>query len=117
MTCVSPEARITPYCPGLWNQAQLQAWQHIVQAVHTQSDAKIGIQLGHAGRKGSTKSAWDGIDMPLESGNWPLVSASPLPYLPEISQTPTELDLAGMQKITDEFVEATRRATEAGFDV
>ncbi|AHG65283.1 bifunctional salicylyl-CoA 5-hydroxylase/oxidoreductase [Advenella mimigardefordensis] len=117
MTCVSPQARITPYCPGLWNQTQMQAWQHIVQAVHTQSDAKIGIQLGHAGRKGSTKAAWDGIDMPLESGNWPLVSASPLPYLPDVSQTPTALDPSGMQQITDEFVQATKRAAQAGFDV
>lgn len=117
MTCVAPEARITPYCPGLWNDTQTQAWKNIVQAVHTQSDAKIGIQLGHAGRKGSTKAAWEGIDMPLESGNWPLVSASPLPYLPDISQIPQALDRAGMQSITDAFVQATRRAAEAGFDV
>ncbi len=117
MTCVSPEARITPYCPGLWNEEQMQAWKGIVNAVHTQSDAKIGIQLGHAGRKGSTKAAWDGIDMPLEADNWPLVSASPLPYLPDISQVPQELDRAGMQQITEQFVQATRRAAEAGFDV
>lgn len=117
MTCVSPRARITPHCPGLWNDTQMQAWKNIVQAVHAQSDAKIGIQLGHAGRKGSTRAAWDGIDMPLDSGNWPLVSASPLPYLPDISQIPTALDAAGMQKITDEFVQATRRAAQAGFDV
>ncbi len=117
MTCVSPEARITPYCPGLWNDAQTQAWKDIVTAVHTQSDAKIGIQLGHAGRKGSTKAAWDGIDMPLEEGNWPLVSASPLPYLPEISQVPSALDQKGMQEITQQFVESTRRAADAGFDI
>ncbi len=117
MTCVSPEARITPYCPGLWNDAQTQAWKEIVTAVHTQSDAKIGIQLGHAGRKGSTKAAWDGIDMPLEEGNWPLVSASPLPYLPEISQVPTALDQKGMQEITQQFVDSTRRAADAGFDI
>ncbi len=117
MTCVSPEARITPYCPGLWNDAQTQAWKDIVTAVHTQSDAKIGIQLGHAGRKGSTKAAWDGIDMPLAEGNWPLVSASPLPYLPEISQVPTALDQKGMQEITQQFVESTRRAADAGFDI
>jgi len=117
MTCVSPQARITPHCPGLWNNTQLQAWQHIVQAVHTQSDAKIGIQLGHAGRKGSTKAAWDGIDMPLESGNWPLVSASSLPYLPDISQVPKALDAADMQHITEQFVQSTRLAAQAGFDV
>ena len=117
MTCVSPEARITPYCPGLWNDAQTQAWKEIVTAVHTQSDAKIGIQLGHAGRKGSTKAAWDGIDMPLEEGNWPLVSASPLPYLPAISQVPTALDQKGMQEITQQFVDSTRRAADAGFDI
>lgn len=117
MTCVSPEARITPHCPGLWNDTQMQAWQNIVLAVHTQSDAKIGIQLGHAGRKGSTRAAWDGIDIPLDVGNWPLVSPSPLPYLGGISQIPKQLDRAGMQHITDEFVQATHRAALAGFDV
>ncbi len=117
MTCISPEARITPYCPGLWNDSQQDAWKTIVQAVHAQSDAKIGIQLGHAGRKGSTKAAWDGIDMPLDSDNWPLVSASALPYLQGISQTPKALDKTEMQAIAGEFVEATRRAAVAGFDV
>lgn len=117
MTCVSPQARITPHCPGLWNATQLQAWQHIVQAVHAQSDAKIGIQLGHAGRKGSTKAAWDGIDMPLESDNWPLVSASALPYLPGISQVPKALDATDMQQITGQFVQSTQLAAKAGFDV
>ena len=83
MTCVSPDARITPGCPGLWNDRQRDAWKRIVDYVHTHTDAKIGMQLGHAGAKGSTNAPWDGdgADRPLPSGNWPLVSASAVPYL------------------------------------
>jgi anthraniloyl-CoA monooxygenase len=77
MTCVSADARITPWCPGLYAPEHTAAWRRIVAAVHAASDAKIGIQLGHAGAKGSTRAMWDGIDQPLEQGNWPLLSASP----------------------------------------
>jgi anthraniloyl-CoA monooxygenase len=75
MTCPSPDARITPACPGLWNTAQRDAWKRIVDFVHANSDAKIAMQLGHAGAKGSTRVPWEGEDLPLEAGNWPLISA------------------------------------------
>ena len=116
MTCVSPEARITPGCAGIWNGAQEKAWKRVVDFVHANSDSKIAIQLGHAGRKGSTKLAWELTDEPLASGNWPLVSASPLPYLPH-SQVPKEATRQDMQLIKRQFVAATRRAAKAGFDM
>lgn len=116
MTCVSPDARITPGCPGLWNDAQRDAWKRIVDFVHSGSDAKIAMQIGHAGRKGSTRLAWDGIDQPLDDGNWPLISASPLPYIEGVSQTPREMTRADMDRVKDDFVHAARRAAEAGFD-
>ena len=116
MTCPSPDARITPGCPGLWTDEQGAAFKRIVDFVHASSPAKIGMQLGHAGRKGSTQVGWQRMDHPLPEGNWPLVSASPLPYLPGVSQTPAELTRAGMDQIRDEFVAAARRAADAGFD-
>ncbi len=88
MTCVSPDARITPGCPGLWNDAQRDAWSRIAAFVHAETDAKIAMQLGHAGAKGSTCVPWaGGEDQPLATGNWPLVSASAQQYLAGISQT------------------------------
>ncbi|VVE82756.1 bifunctional salicylyl-CoA 5-hydroxylase/oxidoreductase [Pandoraea sputorum] len=116
MTCVSPDARITPGCPGLWNDEQRDAWKRIVDFVHSGSDAKIAMQIGHAGRKGSTRLAWDGIDLPLNDGNWPLISASPMPYIDGVSQTPREMTRADMDRVKDDFVQAARRAAEAGFD-
>jgi len=116
MTCVSPDARITPGCAGLWNDAQGQAWARIVDFVHGQSGAKMGIQLGHAGRKGSTQRGWEDADQPLAEGNWPLVSASAVPYAPR-SQLPREMTREDMQRITADFVAATRRAAAAGFDI
>lgn len=116
MTCVSPDARITPGCPGLWNDEQRDAWKRIVDFVHSGSDAKIAMQIGHAGRKGSTRLAWDGIDLPLNDGNWPLISASPMPYIDGVSQTPREMTRADMVRVKDDFVQAARRAAEAGFD-
>jgi anthraniloyl-CoA monooxygenase len=119
MTCPSPEARITLGCTGLWNDAQEMSWKRIVDFVHGQSGAKICMQLGHAGRKGSTQLGWERMDAPIADAarNWPLVSASPLPYFPGISQTPAELDEAGMAKIEAEFMQATERADRAGFDM
>jgi len=118
MTCPAPDARITDGCTGLWNEAQEQAWRHIVDFIHTNGDTKVCLQLGHAGRKGSTHTPMTGtMDMPKDSDNWPLVSASPLPYFPNVSQTPVELDRASMDRITREFVEATVRAERAGFDM
>lgn len=115
MTCVSPDARITPGCLGLWNDTQAAHWTRIVDFIHTHSNAKAGIQLGHAGRKGATKLAWEGIDQPLDTGAWPLLSASALPYLPH-SQRPKAMDRADMDRVTADFVAATRRAAAAGVD-
>lgn len=116
MTCVSPDARITPACPGLWNDAQGAAWQRIVEYVHTHSSARIAMQLGHAGPKGSTRVPWDGEDLPLPDGNWPLVSASPQQYLDGISQVARAMTRADMDRVLEDFVAAAHRAADAGFD-
>lgn len=116
MTCVSPEARITPGCPGLWNDEQTSAFKRIVEFVHGNTDACIGIQLGHAGRKGSTRVSWEGTDIPLPEGNWSLVSASAMPYIEGVSQVPQEMTRMQMDDVRGQFVAATRRAAEAGFD-
>ncbi|MFN4115062.1 MAG: bifunctional salicylyl-CoA 5-hydroxylase/oxidoreductase [Inhella sp.] len=116
MTCVSPDARITPGCPGLWNEAQQQAWARIVDWVHGHSDAKIGIQLGHAGAKGSTRREWDGGDLPLPEDNWDLISASPQQYLEGVSQVSRSMTRADMDRVRDDFVAATKRTAAAGFD-
>ena len=116
MTCPSADARITPGCAGLWNDAQRDAWKRIVDFVHTHSAAKMGLQLGHAGRKGSTQLGWQQADAPLAAGNWPLVSASALPWSAQ-SQVPRALTRADMDRITADFVAAARRGAEAGFDI
>jgi anthraniloyl-CoA monooxygenase len=116
MTCVSPDGRITPGCPGMWNDEQRQAFTRIVDFVHGNSDARIGIQLGHAGRKGSTQLGWQKIDHPLAEGNWPLLSASALPYIEGVSQTPRAMTRADMDEVRDNFVAAARRVGQAGFD-
>ena len=115
MVCTSADGRITPGCGGLWTDAQTLAWAKIVDFVHT-TPSKIGVQLGHAGRKGSTKLMWDGIDQPLPNGNWPLIAPSPLPYQ-SINQVPREMTRADMDAVKAEFVEATERAAAAGFDL
>jgi anthraniloyl-CoA monooxygenase len=116
MTCVSPDARITPGCLGLWNEEQVSAWKRIVDFVHTTTSAKFGLQLGHSGRKGSTRVAWEGIDQPLEEGNWPLISASALPYMAN-SQVPCAMTRADMDRVKADFVAATKRGIEVGFDI
>ena len=120
MTCPSADARITPGCAGLWNDAQADAWQRTVEFVHKNSPAKMGIQLGHAGRKGSTQVGWLAADQPLPdddaTGNWPLISASPIAY-GATSQVPAEMTLADMARVTADFVAATQRAARAGFDI
>ncbi len=118
MTCVSADARITPWCPGMYKPEHTAAWKRIVDYVHTHSDAKIALQLGHAGAKGSTRAMWDGIDLPLPdaAGNWPLVSASSQQYLPGVSQTARTATLDDMRRIEADFVRATVAVEQAGFD-
>ncbi|MDC8786064.1 bifunctional salicylyl-CoA 5-hydroxylase/oxidoreductase [Roseateles koreensis] len=116
MTCVSVDARITPGCPGLYTDEQGLAWARIVDFVHTHSSAKIAMQLGHAGAKGSTRPAWDGIDLPLETGNWSLMSASPQQYLDGVSQVSRAMGREDMDQVLADFRVAARRAAEAGFD-
>jgi anthraniloyl-CoA monooxygenase len=116
MTCPSPEARISPGCTGLWNEAQRDAFKRIVDFCHAQSAAKLCMQLGHSGRKGSTQLGWERMDYPLESGNWDLVAPSPLPYQP-YSQTPREITRDDMGRIRDEFVRSAGYANQAGFDM
>ncbi|MFL6708734.1 MAG: bifunctional salicylyl-CoA 5-hydroxylase/oxidoreductase [Massilia sp.] len=116
MTCVSADARITPGCPGMYAPEHTAAWRRIADFVHANSDAKIAIQLGHAGAKGSTRRAWDGTDQPLDEGNWPLVSASPQQYLAGVSQTAREASLDDLARIKADFVRATAEAAKAGFD-
>jgi len=113
MTCPSPEARISPGDTGLWNEAQRDAFKRIVDFCHANSKAKLCMQLGHSGRKGSTQLGWERMDHPLESGNWPVVSASPIPYYEGISQVPLELDRKGMEKIIADFVRSTKYADQA----
>jgi anthraniloyl-CoA monooxygenase len=117
MTCVSPNGRISPGCTGLWNETQRDAWRRITDFVHSHSQAKICLQLGHSGRKGSTQLGWEQADYPLPSGNWPLISASPLPYIEGVSQTPAEATQHDIESITQEFVRAARFGVEAGFDM
>lgn len=117
MVCVSPTGRITPGCTGIWNQEQTEGWRRVVQAVHGLSAAKIGLQVGHSGRKGSTKLMWEGIDQPLEEGNWEVVAPSPLAYQPGVNQVPRELTHAELEAIKEEFVSAARNGAEAGFDL
>ena len=117
MTCPSPEARISPGDTGLWNETQRDAFKRIVQFCKGNSKAKMCMQLGHSGRKGSTQLGWERMDYPLERGNWPVVSASPIPYYEGVSQIPLELDSAGMKKIIGDFEKSARYADEAGFDM
>ncbi len=116
MTCVSPDARITPGCLGLWNDGQAAAFRRIVDFVHGKTPARIGVQLGHAGRKGATRVAWEGIDQPLDAGGWPLISASALPYLPH-SAAPRAMTREDMDRVVADFVAATERAAGIGFDI
>ena len=116
MTCVSADARITPGCPGLYEPAHTAAWKRIVDFFHNSTDAKIAIQIGHAGAKGSTRRAWDGTDLPLDDGNWPLVSASSQQYLEGVSQVAREATREDLERIRNDFVRATGEAQKAGFD-
>ncbi len=116
MTCVSPEARITPGCPGIYTAEQKVGWKRIADWIHAHSDAKFAMQLGHAGAKASTRLAWDGTDLPLEEGNWPIVGASEQQYLPGISQVAKALTQAEMETIKQQFVQAARDCIDIGVD-
>jgi len=116
MVCVSPEGRITPGCTGLWTDAQRDSWARVVSFVHASSPARIGLQLGHSGRKGSTRLMWEGMDEPLPDGNWETVGPSAVPYGPA-SPVPRSLTRADLDKITADFVAAARRGAAAGFDL
>jgi anthraniloyl-CoA monooxygenase len=116
MTDVSEEGRISPGCTGIYTDEQAAAWRRIVRYVHENSEAKIAMQLGHAGRKASTRRSWDGDNQPLTHGNWPILAPSPLPFFPN-SQVPLEMTRADMDRVTREFVDAAGRAEAAGFDM
>jgi anthraniloyl-CoA monooxygenase len=115
MTCVSPEGRISPADTGIWNDEQAEAWKGIVDFVHDHSKSKIGLQIGHSGRKGSTKLMWEGDTDPLDDGNWEIMSASPIRYRPD-SQVPREISETEMGEVLGQHVEAARRGERAGFD-
>jgi len=116
MTSPSPEGRITPGCPGLWNSAQAAAFKRIVDFVHSAGGgAKIGMQLGHSGPKGSTQVGWESPDEPLQTSNWPLLAASAIAYGPT-NQLPTAMTRQDMDHMTAAFVQSTRYALDAGFD-
>ncbi|MEP6667063.1 MAG: bifunctional salicylyl-CoA 5-hydroxylase/oxidoreductase, partial [Nocardioidaceae bacterium] len=117
MTCVSPEGRITPACCGLYDDGQTAAFRRITDFAHEHTQAKMGIQLGHSGRKGSTKRMWEGIDEPLPDGNWEVVGPSPLAYKDGVNQVPRELTVDDLTAIKQQFVEAAVRSIAAGFDL
>jgi anthraniloyl-CoA monooxygenase len=116
MTCVSPEGRISPGCTGMWNDDHVAAWKRIVDFVHANSKAKICLQLGHSGGKGSTRLGWEGNDVPLEAGNWPVMSAGDVPWSP-VNQVPRAMTRGDMDEVRDQFVAAVSMGLECGFDM
>jgi anthraniloyl-CoA monooxygenase len=116
MTCVSAEGRITPGCAGMYAPEHVAAWRRIVDFVHANSRAKFCLQLGHSGAKGSTRVGWEGYDVPLDSGNWPLMAASEVPWSPA-NQVPRPMTRADMDEVIARFVAAVRMGEEAGFDM
>ncbi len=117
MTDVSREARISPWCAGLYRPEHASAWKRVVDFVHRETPAAIGVQLGHAGRKGATQRLWEGDNEPLSDGRWPLVSASPIPYFPDRSPVPREMTRGDMDCAVADFARAAGLAREAGFDL
>ena len=117
MTDVSREARISPWCAGLYQPEHAARWKQIVDFVHRETPAAIGVQLGHAGRKGATQRLWEGDNEPLPHGGWPLMSASPIPYFPDRSPVPREMTEADMSCVVADFARASELARDAGFDL
>jgi anthraniloyl-CoA monooxygenase len=115
MLCVSDTGRITPACAGMYTRSHVDAWRRIVGFAHS-NGALIGAQIGHSGRKGSTKLMWEGIDEPLPDGNWEVIGPSPVPYSPR-NQVPREMTPPDFEAVLDQFVWATRGALAAGFDL
>jgi len=116
MTDISREGRISPGCAGMYKSEHVKGWKRIVDFIHTQSRAKIGMQLAHAGRKGSTKLSWEGSDEPLTTGNWPLISASAIPWT-SLNQVPREMNREDMDMVIADFARAAQFAEQAGFDI
>ena len=116
MACVSEAGRITPGCAGIYADEHVTAWRRAIDFVHDHSDAKFCLQIGHAGRKGSTRVAWEGMDQPLKAGNWPLIAPSPLSFYPE-SQTPREMTIDDMALVKANFVRAAELAIDTGADM
>ena len=116
MTCVTPEGRISPGCTGMYSPDHVMAWRRIVDFVHQRSPARICLQLGHSGGKGSTQLGWETIDAPLPDNNWPLMAASAVPWTSS-NQVPRAMTRADMDGVREAFVDATHKAVEAGFDM
>jgi len=116
MTCVSPEGRISPGCTGMWNSDHAAAWKKIVDFCHANSKAKICLQLGHSGAKGSTRLGWDGDNLPLDDGNWPVMAASDVAWSP-VNQVPRAMSRDDMDAVREQFVTAVRMAVDCGFDM
>jgi anthraniloyl-CoA monooxygenase len=116
MTCVTPAGRISPGCTGLYATEHEAAWRRIVAFIHAETDAKVAIQLGHSGPKGSTQLGWETMDAPLRQGNWEIIAPSPVPWSPA-NQVPREMTRADMDAVRDAFVAATEMAERAGFDM
>jgi anthraniloyl-CoA monooxygenase len=117
MTDVSAEGRISPGCAGLYAPEHVGAWRRIVDFIHGSTEAKVAVQLGHAGRKGATRRLWEGDNEPLAEGAWDLVSSSPIPYHEGRSRTPREMSRQDMDAVLADYVRATEYAAEAGFDL
>ncbi|MBZ9845036.1 bifunctional salicylyl-CoA 5-hydroxylase/oxidoreductase [Mesorhizobium sp. CA5] len=116
MTCVSPEGRITPGCPGFYRPEHEVAWKRLVDFVHAETEAKICAQIGHSGAKGSTRVGWEGTDVPLPDGNWPVMAPSAVPWSPK-NQVPKAMDRADMDVVRDQFVASAEMAARCGFDM
>jgi len=116
MTNVSAGGRISPGCTGMYKPEHALAWKRIVDFVHRHTRARIAIQLGHAGRKASTRKSWEGDNEPLPSGNWPALAPSAIPYFPH-SQVPKEMTRGDMDAVIADYVRAAGLAVEAGFDM